>query len=72
MFENIEIKIQEATFAAERAKDALGDVGQAGGEAAKKVTDGFDFVRMKLDDVKKNGINALRTRWSMSDHKHGR
>ena len=59
VFENIEIKIQEATFAAERAKDALGDVGQAGGEAAKKVTDGFDFVRMKLDDVKKNGINAL-------------
>tara|TARA_Y100000114_G_scaffold53822_1_gene49143 strand:- start:5434 stop:7002 length:1569 start_codon:yes stop_codon:yes gene_type:complete len=59
VFENIEIKIQEATFAAERAKDALGDVGQAGGEAAKKVTEGFDFVRMKLDDVKKNGINAL-------------
>lgn len=59
VFENIEIKIQEATFAAERHKHALVSVGDAGAEAAKKITDGFDFVRIKLDDVKKNGLNAF-------------
>lgn len=59
VFENIEIKIQAATFAAERHKAALDNVGDAGGEAAKKITDGFDFVRIKLDDVKKNGLNAF-------------
>jgi len=59
VFENIEIKIQEATFAAERHKAALDDVGKSGKEAGKDIEKSFDFMLITMEEVRTRGVRSL-------------
>ncbi len=59
VFEKLENEIIASGAAAGILNNNIDDAGDAGEEAGNKITKGFDFVRMKLEDVKKNGVNAL-------------